>query len=128
MKANKINHFYVIHSDYIAIALKQPDTVYLLPSTFSPHLIRTVYLHSRKTEVRKESSTVEKKKRIKLKIPHLCNIFYSLKSLFREKKKTKNLTKHKKTHQKHLFSAFKKDFLISNFVIISTLLSETLGH
>lgn len=111
MKANKINHFYVIHSDYIAIALKQPDTVYLLPSTFSPHLIRTVYLHSRKTEVRKESSTVEKKKRIKLKIPHLCNIFYSLESLFRGKKENKKPDQTQENPPKTLIFSFQERFL-----------------
>lgn len=55
------------------------------------------------------------------KIPPLCNIFYSLEQPSGKIKATKINTEN-------LFAAFKKGFLICNFVIISTLLSETLGH
>lgn len=81
LEANKINHFYVICSNYIAIALKQPNlTLYVCCHPPFPHIpLEVSFTFPGGGEEKRENSTAEEG--FNLKIPLLCNIFHSVEQL-----------------------------------------------
>lgn len=86
LEANKINHFYVICSNYIARALKQPNlTLYFccqLPFPYIPlELLFTFQGKKKKKKTQKEKRKFHSLKKTDLKILLLCNIVHSIKKL-----------------------------------------------
>lgn len=127
LEANKINHFYVIRSNYIAIALKQPNlTLYVCCQPPFPHIPLELVLHSRGREKKggwgQEGEKVPQF--IKENIPFV-QYFPLYRATVRGRRGGNDTQHNRKTKHPNLFVGFKKDFLIRN---ISTLLSEILGH